>query len=342
MRRSTILRILGLCLVLSVQAVAATACDLNINVSIPPDGDQADRPVQTTVAESEPPISPPADLDLPFDLPDFALMTAYDFGWGAYRYYYEPDTPYESVQNYVGSLGKEGFTCYHTEDTRYSRHAYLLYRDNTTILIEKTEYSCSLRYHISTPPQENDGTPNPFPSPSSEEVLAQLNHEKAIYAFEVTPRELYNATGARLYEVVYQDSARWMSYSIFDSLRTDLVLVGEDGVLPMHCLSPGEMHFHDTDGNGITELLYISGGYTSGIPSEIINILEMQDGVPTEKAIEMVSMQSYAFVTDADGNLLLRRTATWIDLLPAPADYRFTVKDGNIIFHPIGETAPIE
>ncbi len=274
-------------------------------------------------------------LNLPFALPDFEEKELQSFGWDAYRHIYDENTTYNAVKKYVRNLEKEGFTVYRNDGGDadiYLGDAYLLYRDNVTILIEKSDYVCSLRYHISNPPLGNDYTPNNFSSPSSDEILSMLGYEKAIYAFEVTPRELHNATGARLYEVVTQEPAGWLSYSSMQALCTNLVLVGENGFLPLHCSVPEALHIRDTDGDGTAEICYISGGYTSGVWSEIINVLEIRDGIPTAKATDMISMRGdFTFVDGADGQLLLRETTRLPhDDEEASTDYEFGVEDGHI------------
>ena len=279
-------------------------------------------------------IAKSVTLHLPFTLPDFEEKDVYNFGWGAYTHVYDEKTTYTAVKKYVNSLEKDGFSVYSTDGGDsgiYLGDAYLLYRENITILIEKSDYVCALRYHISNPPVGNNYTPNAFPSPTSDEILAMLGNETGLYAFEVTPRELHNATGARLYEVVTEDTASWWNYSSMQALRTNLVLVGENGILPLHCSAPEKLHVRDMNGDGITEIYYISGGSTSGVWSEIINVLEIKDGIPTAKAVEMVSMRGdFSFVDGSDGQLLLRETHMYPHENEAPTDFEFTVEEGHI------------
>lgn len=323
------------CFVSLFLSFTLSACDVSVNVHLTPSDDKGSALPESAGEIRLPPAMEPENLD--FKLPDFELEDAWSFGWGAYERSYSSETSYEAVQEYVESLKSEGFTCHHV--SKDDRNSYLLYRGNSTILIFKSAYSCVLRYHVTVSPVENGDASNAFPAPSFDTVLTQLGDETAIYAFEVTPDELYKTTGARLFEVVYREPKTWASYSGFDLLRTRLVLVGENGLLLLHDLNPGPMYFSDIDGNGNTELLYVSGGYTSGISSEIINVLEVQDGVPVAKATQMVTFKSLAFAINEDGELYLSGTSLWGDIgeLGKKVNYSFRVEDGNLILQPIEE-----
>lgn len=277
-------------------------------------------------------------LDLPFALPDFADEQIHPLYLGGVYRYYDPETSLEAVKSYVSKLEAEGFTCHRYEapaDDAYGINCYLLYRDEVTVLLEKSKNTCHLRYWVSYSPDKNAYTDEYFKAPTSEKVLKQLNDPEALYAFEITPRELHTATkGARLYEVVYKrDTYVMNAYTTFYKLTTQLVLVGEDGVHPLHSLCPDPFLYRDIDGDGAVEILYVSAGYTSGVPSDMVNILEVQDGMPRPEAEEWYH-GDYSFEVLNDGSLILRRHAGFLDDHP-PVDFTFEVRDGNILLTPV-------
>ncbi len=273
-------------------------------------------------------------LRLPFDLPDFKEQERREFGWGGCEHIYDDETTLNQVRKYVKELEKEGFTVVRSEGgqtDRYVGDAFLLYRENITILIGKSDYQCTLRYHITRSPEGNAHTPGVFSPLTSEELLTRLDSETALYAFEITPRALHNATGARLYEVVSEDVKAIGGYYECEALSTNLILVGKEGMLPLHGLFPEKLHFRDADGNGFAEIYYISAGYTSGIHTELIHVLEVANGTPTVKAVELVSMRGdLSFVEASDGSLLLRETPLDHEHGAAPADYPFAVEGGHV------------
>ena len=273
-------------------------------------------------------------LRLPFELPDFPEQERREFGWGGCEHIYDDEVTLNQVRKYVKELEKEGFTVVRSEEVqtdRYVGDAFLLYRENVTILIGKSDYRCTLRYHITRSPEGNAYTPGVFSPLTSEELLTRLDSEKALYAFEVTPRALHNATGARLYEVVVEDVEAAGGYYECQAWTTNLILVGKEGMLPLHGLFPEKLYFRDADGNGFTEIYYISAGYTYGVRTELIHVLEVVNGTPTVKAVELVYMRGdLSFAEAEDGNLLLRETPLDPENAIAPAEYPFIVEDGHV------------
>lgn len=278
------------------------------------------------------------NLDLPFPMPDFPLLEIVQLPMGEIERHYDESVTEQQVKDYVTGLLNIGFISHKEKalsaDPRENT-SYLLYRENVTILIERSKDSCRLRYNITRAPKKNAYTPDSFTSLTSAELIRRMDDPKALYAYEITPRTLHsNTKGARLYEVVTLDETRaGNAYSTYHTLYTYLVLVGQYGILPLHSADPQELHYSDYDGDGCTEILYISSAESLGTRSSIINIIEVKKGVPTAEATELTDR--CAFVKSDDGALRIRVFTESEGGTLGYADHTFKVTEGHVILTPV-------
>jgi hypothetical protein len=162
-----------------------------------------------------------------------------------------------------------------------------------------------------------------------------MNDTKALYAYEITPRMLHSGTkGARLYEVVTLDESRaGNAYSQYHTLHTYLVLVGQYGILPLYSAEPETFYYNDYDGDGITEILYISSAESLGTKSSVVNIIEVKKGTPIAEATELTDRCT--FVKTDDGALRIRVFTENEGGTLGYTDNKFTVTDGHVIMTPV-------